>query len=50
MTKEKLDLLKTREMVDFFLNGSIRGGVSTVCRKYHLEANNEYMGDLYVSI
>jgi hypothetical protein len=42
-----LDLLHTPELIDFFLSNAIRGGVSTVCRKKHLVANNSYMGDLY---
>jgi len=43
-TKIKLELLKDEEMVDFFLEkGSLRGGISTVCRKKFSIANNKYL-------
>jgi hypothetical protein len=47
MTKKSVDLLNTPELVEFFLHNAIRGGISTVCRKKRLVANNEYMGNLY---
>ena len=46
-TKQRLEILSDRAMIDFFLKNAIRGGISTVCRKKVLEANNKYMGELY---
>jgi hypothetical protein len=46
-TKTKLELLNSHRLVEFFIKDAIRGGISTVCRKKHLKANNKYMGDLY---
>jgi hypothetical protein len=45
-TGVSLELLHDREMVDFFVEkGTMRGGISTVCRKKHATANNKYMPD-----
>lgn len=44
MTNIELELLTDREMIDFFIEkGTMRGGISTVCRKKESIANNKYM-------
>lgn len=47
LTSPKLDMMTDSETIEFFLD-SIRGGISTVCRKKSLRANNKYMKELYV--
>ena len=45
-SKIKLELLKDREIIDFFIEkGTMRGGISTVCRKKYSISNNKYMDD-----
>jgi hypothetical protein len=46
-TKQKVELFNNVNMIEFFLNNAIRGGISTVCRKKHLIANNEYIKETY---
>lgn len=43
-TRINLELLNDREMIDFFIEkGTMRGGISTVCRKKASTANHKYM-------
>ena len=44
MTKSKIELLQSRELVDFFISkGSLRGGISTVSNLKYAKANNPLM-------